>query len=356
LSLAILEDRKWKSSPKTTIPWANIINGWAQNPDYDAARDGDVPGAFLLGQRQLAFLDDWAADWSGGAWFMTVVSQTLWTNVSTLPAPATGDDVVPGLPILPPGEYAQNDIKVQDHDSNAWPQTGRNEGLRRMRKAFAIHMAGDTHLGSTVKYGIDSWNDGPYAICVPAIANIFPRRWFPPEPGVNPFPNSPRNTGDYLDGFGNKMTVYTVANPCAIDVEPTWINRRSPGYGIVKFNRSTRKASLAVWPRWVDPSEQGAKPFPGWPIVCDQLDNYGGQVEGRLPEVVVSGIVDPVVQVIDQAGGETVYTLRIKGNSFQAPVYKPGSYVLRVGDPDKDLWREYRDLRPGAGGKLEVTF
>ena len=37
IDFAILEDRKWKSAPKTQMPKANIVNGWAQNPDYDAA-------------------------------------------------------------------------------------------------------------------------------------------------------------------------------------------------------------------------------------------------------------------------------------------------------------------------------
>src|SRR5262249_43450058 len=77
VSFAIVEDRKWKSAPKVVIPKAEIVNGWAQNPQYDAARDGDVAGAQLLGSRQIAFLKHWAQDWSGGAWYKAVVSQTV---------------------------------------------------------------------------------------------------------------------------------------------------------------------------------------------------------------------------------------------------------------------------------------
>ena len=54
VSLAIMEDRKWKSAPKPTIPKAQIVNGWAQNPEYKAPSDGDVPGAQLLGPRQMS--------------------------------------------------------------------------------------------------------------------------------------------------------------------------------------------------------------------------------------------------------------------------------------------------------------
>src|SRR5207247_1972345 len=72
-----------------------------------------------------------------------------------------------------------------------------------------FHITGDQHLGSTVQYGIDDWNDASWAICTPAVSNIFPRRWYPPHPGRKPNPHSPRNTGEFLDGFGNKVTVHT---------------------------------------------------------------------------------------------------------------------------------------------------
>ena len=77
ISFAILEDRKWKSAPKVKLPQAQIRNGWAQNPNYVAARDGNVPGAVLLGDRQLKFLDEWARDWKGGIWMKVALTQTL---------------------------------------------------------------------------------------------------------------------------------------------------------------------------------------------------------------------------------------------------------------------------------------
>ncbi|MEA2064383.1 MAG: alkaline phosphatase D family protein, partial [Gemmatimonadota bacterium] len=196
ISFAVIEDRKWKSSPLIQIPEADIVNGWAQNPDYDAATDGDVPGAVLLGQRQLDFLEHWAADWSGGTWMKVVISQTIFANVVTKPPPANSDNDTPRLKIMKPGEYAEGEIPVQDHDSNGWPQTGRNKALDRMRRCFAFHIAGDQHLGSTIQYGIDHWHDAGFALCVPSVANVWPRRWFPPEPGRDRKPGSPRYTGD----------------------------------------------------------------------------------------------------------------------------------------------------------------
>jgi len=54
---------------------------------------------------------------------------------------------------------------------------------------------------------------------------------------------------------------------------------------------------------------------------------------------------DPVVQVIDQANDEIVYTVRIKGRSFQPKVFKGGTYTVKVMDPDKGTERVFRDLK-----------
>lgn len=329
VSFAVIEDRQWKSAPAVVLPDAEIVNGWAQNPRYDASKDGDVAGATLLGERQLEFLEDWAADWSDGVWMKSVISQTIFNNVATLPKGTTSDDVTPKLRVNPPGEYAPNEWPVQDHDSNAWPQTGRNKAVRKMRQAMAFHIAGDQHLGSTIQYGIDDFGDAGWAICVPSVANIWPRRWFPPQPGANHQDGMPKYTGDYLDGFGNKMTVVAVSNPEANQIEPTAINHRAPGYGIIKFNRDDRKLSLANWPRWVDPSQAGAEPYPGWPVEIDQLDNGWSGADWQL-EPVTAEVDDPVIQVLEVDTGAIQYTLRIDGREHTPRVWKAGRYSVRV--------------------------
>ncbi len=332
VSFAVLEDRKWKSSPTVAVPAADIVNGWSQNPDYVAATQGDVDGAVLLGERQLEFLEHWAADWSGGAWMKAVISQTIFANVATLPAGATSGAIIPSLPVPAPGEYAIGERPVSDHDSNGWPQTPRDNAVRKMRKAFAVHLAGDQHLASTIQYGIEEWNDAGWALCVPSVANIWPRRWFPPEPGGNHVAGRAPYTGEYLDGFGNRMTVHAVANPAAHDVEPTAITHRAPGYGIARFDRESRQINLAAWPRWVDPA-QGGEPYAGWPITINQLDNgfpYGGPSLG----LIESEIEDPVIQVSDSGTGQIVYTIRIRGRSFEPRVRRPGLYEITVFDPD----------------------
>ena len=343
VSFAVVEDRKWKSAPQQFLPQAQIVNGWAQNPGYDAARAGDAPGAELLGPRQIEFLERWAADWSGGAWMKAVISQTLFANVATLPKDARNDAVTPQLRVMRPGEYPDDDAPVADHDSDGWPQSARNRALRVMRRGLALHIAGDQHLGSTIQYGIDEWGDAAWAICVPSVANIFPRRWFPPQPGLNPKPGAPRNTGEYRDGFGNQVTVHAVSNPFMVDAEPKILTQRAPGYGIVTFHRATRKITLTNWPRWVDPAQPGAKPYEGWPITIDQTDNGLPRRGWALEKVETPDLTDPVIQVIEQASGAIVYTLRIRGRSFTPPVFREGLYTIRITDPDKGYEKLLQD-------------
>jgi phosphodiesterase/alkaline phosphatase D-like protein len=335
LSVAIIEDRKWKSSPTVQIPEARIVNGWAQNPAYDAVTGGDVEGAQLLGARQEQFLEEWSADWSGGTWMKVVTSQTIFANVATLPPPADTDDVTPRLRVMRPGEYAEGESPVADHDSNGWPQTPRNRALRAMRKGLAFHIAGDQHLGSTIQYGIDGWDDASWAICVPSVANVWPRRWYPSEPGANRREGAPRYAGQFRDGFGNRMTVHAVSNPIASGVEPTALFDRAPGYGIVTFDRATRRITMANWPRWVDATKPGAEPYPVWPITIEQTDNGLPATGWVLPEVAAPGLVDPIVEVVDESTGERVYTYRIAGTSLEPPVRGPGTYSVRVFDPER---------------------
>ena len=355
ISFAVIEDRKFKSSPTVMVPEGKVVNGWFQNADFDPATQADVEGAVLLGQRQLDFLRHWAADWRDGVWMKTVISQTIFANVATLPKPATSDKVVPKLRIFEQGEYPLDDVPAADADSDGWPQTGRNRALREMRKGFAFHLAGDQHLGSTIHYGVETWRDAGFAFCVPAVANIWPRRWFPSTPGLNREPGSPKYTGDFLDGFGNRMTVYAVSNPYVSGREPALLYDRATGYGIVKFDRNDRTIRMECWPRYADPGDSSnGSQYPGWPITVRQGDQYGRQAAGYLPTIVVSGMSDPVVQVIDQADGEIVYTLRIKGKRFRPRVFKSGFYTVRVGEPGTERMKTLTDIKPAADDKAVV--
>lgn len=333
ISFAILEDRKFKSAPKNVLPEeARIQNGFMQNLNFDIRKYRDIK-AQLLGERQLKFLREWASDWHDRIEMKAVLSQTNFCTVSTLPKGSTSDSITPRLPIPEPGEYVTGDAPNADMDSNGWPQAGRDEALKILRKCFAFHIAGDQHLASMVHYGIDSFEDSGFAFAGPALNNIFPRRWWPPVANHQPLPGKASYTGNFLDGFGNRMTVYAVANPSLSGLKPAVMYDRATGYGIVTFNKAKRTIHTECWPRYVDPREKPEGQYPGWPVTVLQSENYGRKAEAWLPEIKVTGPKDQLIEIIDEETQEMVYSLRIKGNSFKPKVFAEGLYTIRVGEP-----------------------
>ncbi len=356
VSFAIVEDRKFKSAPKPLLPKAKIRNGWPQNPDFNAAKEADIPGAVLLGSRQLKFLNEWNRDWSDGTWMKVLLSQTIFENLATLPKEDNSDATVPRLRIMKKGEYPPDDVPVSDFDSDGWPQTGRRKAVDAIRKAFAMHIAGDQHLGSTTQYGLDDWRDASYAFCVPSISNFWPRRWFPVKGGLHRAPGAPKYTGDFFDGFGNRMTVWAVANPTYTGRKPSKIYDRSSGYGIVTFDRNSRQIKIDCWPRGIDPTAGDEGQYPGWPVVINQQDNYNPPARAWLPKIEVSGMENPVIKVFGE-DNELVYALRIRGNTFTPKVYKEGIYSLLIGDEGR--FKKYEGLKASKtkdAGVLKVEL
>ncbi len=324
IGFAILEDRKFKSAPADFLPDADILNGWPQNPKWSSATHGDVPGTSLLGEQQEAFLAEWVKDWDGVD-MKAAVSATIFCNVATLPKEAMSDAVTGGLPVQPEGGYAAGEKTVQDHDSNGWPQTPRNRALKLLRAAQAVHIAGDQHLGSTVQYGIDDWNDAPFGICTPAISNLFPRRWFPPQDGRNRKPGQARNLGEFLDGFGNRMTVHAVANPYQTGHKPANLFDRVTGFGVVELDKRSRTITLVNYPRWADLAE-GGKPYPGWPIVIHQTENGLNGARWQLPlPASATGLIE-----VRDASGATVLCLRFPNQLNTIPVWAKGDYTVLI--------------------------
>ena len=304
ISLAIIEDRKFKSGPSGLVPKQGPRPDHITDPNYDP-KSVDVKGAKLLGERQLKFLRHWATDWQG-AEMKAVLSQTVFANAAHL--------------------HGRFNYRLHaDLDSNGWPQTGRNKALAEIRKGYALMIGGDQHLATVIHHGIDDWNDAGYSFCVPSIINFYNRWWLPEKLGKNPIKGPLKFTGQYKDGFDNKVTMHAYANP-------TDKNRRAAGYGLIRFNKRTRKITMECWPRGVDVTAEGAKQYPGWPIVIDQEDNYGRKAVAYLPTIRVTGQSNPVVQVIDESSGEIVYTLRINGRKFRPKVFKPGKYTVKVGE------------------------
>jgi len=194
-------------------------------------------------------------------------------------------------------------------------------------------LAGDQHLGTIFHHGIDDWNDAGYSFCVPSVANLYLRWWRPLKPGKNRKKGMPDYTGEHMDGFNNKITCYAAANPDDDKLTSgEKLTVRSAGFGVVRYKKSSRNITMECWPRKVDVTDKKTKQYPGWPLTINQLDNYGRKAVAFLPEIKVKGMMDPVVQIMNEKTKEVVYTLRIKGSSFKAKVFNKGPFTVRVGE------------------------
>lgn len=309
VSFAILEDRKFKTGPSKIIPKQGPRPDHILNPEYDPA-SVDVPEALLLGERQLAFLDQWARDWEG-AEMKAALSQTIFCG----------------------GAHIHGKIGGRLHadlDSNGWPQTGRNKAIAALRKAFAVHYAGDQHLATIFHHGVDSFGDGIWSFCVPSIANLYLRWWNPLEPGANRAPGQPEILGEHHDGFRNKVTAWAVANPEPGAAEGDRLTTRAAGFGVMRFDKVDRTITMECWPRNMDVTDAEAAMYPGWPKTIHQLDNYPREAYAWLPAVDTRD--EPVVEVVEAGSGELVYALRAPAPSFTPRVFEPGEYMVFIGE------------------------
>lgn len=241
IDFAVLEDRKFKTGPKGKIPQQGPRPDHIRNPEYDP-ESINLKGLELLGNRQLAFLNAWAEQWDDVS-MKVVLSQTGFYGAAHI--------------------HGQLDNRLHaDLDSNGWPQSGRKKALEAIRRAGAVHIAGDQHLATVVRHGIEEYRDGPWAFVVPAIVNNYYSRWWWPEdeqPGENcDSQNKLPWTGDYLDGTGNKITMYAYANPDTASF--------GSGYGLIRFDKSNQTVTFECWPRHADVTQPNPQQFEGWPM------------------------------------------------------------------------------------------
>lgn len=311
ISFAILEDRKFKSGPAQF----NKLPGRADSitkPGYDP-KQFDSPNAKLLGERQLKFLDHWVTNWQD-AQMKCVLSQTVFAQTCS----HSGQHEIPLL---------------ADFDSNAWPQTGRNMALAKIRKSFACLVAGDQHLATVVQHGVDDWGDAGYSFASPAIANYWLRWWDPEKDGLNRKPDEPRYYGDFNDGFGNKITMHAVANPSPEErqADGGTLSTRVAGVGLVNFDKRARTITFECWPRNVDMTDPASRQYEGWPITINQQDNYPMPKGQYLPELKLEK-PNQVITITDEASGEVVSSLRVQAATHRPTVPSAGVYTVTVGE------------------------
>ena len=345
VSFGIIEDRKFKSGPAAVLPKEAIVrDAYIHNEEYDI-KTQIFPEAELIGNRQIEFLNHWIEDWDQQTQFKVLLSAAPFHALQTLPDGDKSNGQQQKLPVPELGEYVKGDVPVSDMDSGGWPQNKRNEMLKIVRKCYAVHLAGDQHLPSVTQYGVENFKDSPVSFAVPALANSWPRRWWPPVPeNHHPLPGQPDYTGNHLDAFGNKMHVIAVANPHQTGLRPPRLYNRSPGYGVVTFNKNSREIKMECWPRYINPQAQPDKQFLGWPVTIKQQDNYNPSEENFLPLLEIEGTLQPVIKVIREKDGTVENILRIKGNKYQPVVADAGSYTIEILETESGKSKKYTGI------------
>ncbi|MGJ8640583.1 MAG: alkaline phosphatase D family protein [Opitutaceae bacterium] len=307
VGFAVLEDRKFKTGPN---------NLSATNPEDQ----------HLLGERQHAFLKEWATDWDDQKIKLTI-SQTPFGSVTTH------------------GSTNYGYFGVNSTDSAGWPEHRRDEAWEHLRLSRMFQLAGDLHVGSVVHHGIDSQGDAGFSFTAPAVGNFFPRIWDPAHTSSGINPQNPETYDSYLGDFYNQNGInyphyrrfYAASNSYEFygetrGIDPATYHDRGIGYGVILIDKQSRLITFECWPTHADPEypSTGGQ-YKDWPITIKQTDNDGRTPAGFLPLVNSGSETDPVVSVYDESTGALVYSQRILGNSFRPPVYDLGTtYLIEV--------------------------
>ncbi|MEN9360994.1 MAG: hypothetical protein RL095_2529 [Verrucomicrobiota bacterium] len=312
VSFAILMDRFFKSGPLTLkLPQAD-----GGRPDHylDSSKLDpkglDLPGLSLLGEAQEKFLLDWAGQWQG-AELKAVLSQSPFGMYSTHHSGGLG--------------YYWLDL-----DANGWPQTPRNRAVDLIRRARAVHIAGDQHLPTLVRYGVDKPGDAGFSFTAPATANAYPRAWAPKQARKDFVYRSDDKSmlGPQNDPFGNPMDMIACANPHDWGGSRKNRDEWSPGFGFVVFNPKEQTTRIECWPL-SETACQGGQ-YPGWPLTVRPQDQDGRKPLGFV-SVEAPGLSRPVVRV-KSSSGELLWAQRFNESTVRVPLYSSDEHLVEIGD------------------------
>ncbi len=259
VSFAVLGDRQWKSGPDRVETGSGRADH-VLDPEFDTSLL-DRPDLVLLGERQEEFLKKWGEDWRGHS-MKVLLSQTVFAGVATHH-----------------GKY--DGFLKADLDSGGWPQTARNRAIDILRSSMALHINGDQHLTTLSQYGVEKQRDSNWSFCTPAIAAGYPRWWRPDEVGMH-HENRPSHghdhTGEYLEGFGNKVYVYAVGNPEVGKEKNRYdkAHQKGSGFGLVTIDTEKKTYTLDSFRFLIDATDgKASNQFPGWPVTIHQEENRG---------------------------------------------------------------------------------
>ncbi len=340
LGFAILEDRKFKTGP----------NGSASIP---------LDQQHLLGERQHDFLRAWNEDWAG---------QDLKLVVSQSP-----------FGILNTHASSGYNFRLTDRDAHGWPTHRRNEAWRLLRASRMFQLAGDQHLGTLAHHGADIPRDAGISFTAPAMANFFPRIFDPVHNASGTTPTVSPYKGDYyFDGNGtlpdgvtpnlkandpHHFAILGSANSPEYYQQPTGFNPpnyhdRGAGYGITRIDRTTREITFECWPIHADPEyPQTGGQFADWPQTFRQTDNDGRVPSGYLPVIDTLWRENPMVRVFDEATGELVHAMRVRGSRYRPPVYDNGTtYRVEIAYGDASVSETLTGQTAALAGPAAIHF
>ncbi len=308
VGLALLEDRKFKSSPLKTLPNVPSIIGvtLSDSVPYEMLNSSN---ATLLGDEQLKMLDEWSAQWKN-QYMKIVFTQSIYACLSS-----ARKGFVP---------YVSENITVnnsknisarlaKDMDANGWPKSGRDTALSLIRKSSALLVGGDQHFPSITHQGIKDWDDAAYCLSISALNNTFPRFFIPDS-------SDAFGANKYKDGFGNKITMELYSNPKKIDSLPNWYYG-APGFGLIVCDKSAKTYSM----RFMDFSDE--KTFENEKKI-KVIDNAFASSPYKTKVIKVGGMGENPLLTLKDIKGNVLYSLR--GNNLQFNVPATGKYIIEA--------------------------
>ena len=316
IDFAILEDRKFKIGPGRQDPADGPAARSHQRSEVRSEDRSTCRAWNCSAIGRTSSCDSWGEDWTG-AEVKAVLSQTAFCGAVHM-------------------HGKTNDRLLADLDCNGWPQTPRNAGpgsdpprpgrppLRRpapgrrrqarhrrvRRRPVRLHQsrAGQHDLRSLVASARRAAGAQPGAGQPAALDRRLPGR--PRQPDLD-------------DGLRQPA-------------EDQRRKQRADGYGIVRFNKKTRRSPSSagrVSPMRATvtkPSSPAGRSPSTWPTTT-----AGSQRPGCRSSSSIS--TNPVVQVIEEATGDVLYTRRIVGREFRPPVFSEGSFLVKFGRDRPEL-------------------
>lgn len=346
ISFAILEGRKFKTSPQTALPEQKPINGYPlfwETPDEYL----DKEFAKLFGQKQQEFLQQWSKNWNNALIKIAIV-QSDFADIASYPDSLHNQFTYPLFyPYEKEARNERREILSKNMLVNAWPQNKRNKTIETLRKCYAFSISGGSNLGRLTHHGIDKTADAIYNFTPPPLVNKVPERWSPP-----PLPRRKAWNKDLYnrDGFGNKVKVMRLANQ-KYNNQKTY--KPFSAYGIVTIDVCKQNITT-------DCIAADSNFIEGWPVSFSIWDNYTIRDKYYLPQIEISGTKNPVlIEVFDDRYNTLIHRIRTKYKTIRLRVPHNRKYKIIVSIAENNSLitkNEVRAVKESDKSKLMFNF